>query len=146
MFAFLKRLRGKDSRDIEHLIYDIAEHQRDADFHLLYKLMVGREVFVAINEASLPASIEIGVPYTTQASDRIEMNTASIPNHGAWSSAATLASHPALGGSYVGMQWFEFLAMTQKVQKLRGAVLQGKTSWIAFDKERIAYVLAKTGA
>ncbi|WOB06888.1 hypothetical protein [Piscinibacter gummiphilus] len=146
MFAFLKRQEKIDRRDIEQLIFDIAEHQREADFHLLYKLMAGREVFVGINRASLPTSIEPGVPYTTQASDRLEMKTVSIPNHGAWSSAATLASHPLLAGSYVGMQWFDFLRMTRKVPELRGAALQGKTSWVAFDKERIAYVLAQSGA
>jgi hypothetical protein len=146
VFAFLKRRKEKDPRNIEQLIYDIAEHQRDADFHLIYKLMVGQEVFVAINRASLPTSVEPGVPYTTQASDRLEMKTLSIPNHGTWSSAATFDSHPSLAGSYVGMQWLEFLKMTQKVPELRGAALQGKTSWVAFDKERIAYVLANTDA
>ena len=146
MFAFLKRQEKKDPRDIEQLIFDIAEHQRDADFHLLYKLMAGREVFVGINRASLPTSIEPGIPDTTQASDRLEMKTVSIPNHGAWSSAATLPSHSSLAGSYVGMQWLDFLKMTQKVPELRGAALQGKTSWVAFDKERIAYVLAESGA
>ena len=75
MFAFLKRRKEKDPRNIEQLIYDIAEHQRDADFHLFYKLMVGRQVFVAINRASLPTSVEPEVPYTTQASDRLEMKT-----------------------------------------------------------------------
>ena len=146
VFAFLKRRKERDPRSIEQLIYDIAEHQRDADFRLLYKLMVGREVFVAINRASLPTSVEPGVPYTTQASDRLEMKTISIPNHGSWSSAATLDSHASLAGPYVGMQWFEFLTMTQKVPELRGAALQGKTSWIALDKERIAHVLANTDA
>jgi hypothetical protein len=146
MFTFLKKQGKKDSRDIEQLIFDIAEHQRDADFHLLYKLMAGREVFVGINKTSLPASITPGVPYKTQPSDRLEMKTVSIPNHGAWSSAATLATHPSLGNSYVGMQWLDFLEMTQKVPELRGAALQGRTSWVAFDKERIAYILARTDA
>ncbi|CAN7706943.1 hypothetical protein LJR066_005757 [Acidovorax sp. LjRoot66] len=146
MFAFLKKPQKKDARDVGQLIFDIAEHQRDADFHLLYQRMSGREVFVGIDRTSLPASIEAGAPYTTQASDRLRMQSVSIPHHGAWSSAAILASHPSLAGAHVGMQWLDFLKMTQRLPELRGAVLQGKASWVAFDKERIAYVLAKSGA
>lgn len=146
MFGFLKKQKEKEPHDIEQVIFDIAEHQRNTDYHLLYKLMVDREVFIGIHQALLPALVEPGVPYTTHGSDRVEMKTISIPNDGAWSSAATLASHSSIAGAYVGMQWLEFLKMTQRIPELRGAVLQGKSSWVALDKERIAYVLAKTGA
>jgi hypothetical protein len=143
VFSFLKK---KDNRDIEQVIFDIAEHQRDTDFHLLYKLMRNKEVFVGINKASIPSGARPGAPYVTKESDQLEMKSVIIPNNGSWSSAATLSSHPTLSGSYAGMQWFDFLEMTLKVTELRGAVLQGKTSWIAFDKKRIAYVLANSGA
>lgn len=146
MFGFLKRKEKKDPRDIEQVIFDIAEHHRDVDFHLLYKMMAGRDIFVGINQESLPTSIEPGVRYITQASDRIAMKFISIPNHGDWSSAATLRTHPSLAGSYVEMEWLEFLKMTLKLPALQGAALQGKTSWLAFDKERIAYILSKSGA
>jgi hypothetical protein len=142
VFSFLKQKRKKDPRDLEQVIYDIAEHQRDTDFHLLYKLMSDREVYVGIDPASLPSSAMPGIPYQTQAADRLVMKTVTIPSHGAWSSAATLPSHPSLAGGYVGMRWSEFLEMTLKVVELQGAMLQGKTSWVAFDKARIAYVLS----
>lgn len=146
MFGFLKKKRQKDPRNLEQLIFEIAEHRRDEDFHLLYELMIGREVFIGIDLASLPESIAPGVRYTTQATDRVKVKLVTIPDHGEWSSAATQASHPSLVGGYAGMQWIEFLEMTLKVPHLQGAMLQGATSWIAFDKERIGYILEKVGA
>jgi hypothetical protein len=145
LFSFFKRPKKPDPRDLEQLIFDIAEHQRDADFHLLYERMVGREVFMPIDRSSLPASIEPGVSYTTTASDRIMMKSVPMPNHGQWATAATLASHSSLAASYVGIQWINFLKMTLQVPELQGALLQGRTSWVGFDRERISYVLARSG-
>ncbi len=146
MFAFLKRRKGRDLRDLEQVIFDVAEHQRDSDFHLLYALLSGREVYVPVVNASLPVSAAPGVPFVTRASDRVAFRTVSLPKIGVWAPAATLSSHPMLSSSYVGMQWLEFLRMTGKVAEVRGAALQGKSSWVALDKQRIAYVLSKAGA
>ncbi|WP_143226744.1 hypothetical protein [Acidovorax sp. 62] len=146
MFAFLRKTGKKDPHDLEQLIFDIAEHKRDSDFHHLYKMMVGRDVFAGIDPTSIPSFAKPGISYTTQASDRLVMKSVTIPSNGTWSSAATLPSHPSLKDGYVGMPWVDFLKMTLKLAELQGAMLQGKTSWIAFDKQRIAYVLSKADA
>jgi hypothetical protein len=146
MFGFLKKKKASPVRDVEQLIFDIAEYKRDEDFHLLYELMIGREVFIGIDPASLPGSLQPGIPYTTQVADQLKMKFITIPDHGDWSSAATSASHSALVAGYAGMQWFAFLEMTLNVPQLQGAVLQGQSSWIAFDKERIRYILSKVRA
>lgn len=141
MLSFLKRRTKKDSRDIEQVIFDIAEHNREADFVLFYRLMSTREVYVPVERASLPSAAEAGLPYTTQAADELKVKTASIPDNGDWIPAATQASHPVLEGSCVGMRWLEFLKTAREGAGVRGALIQGQTSWIALDKEHISHIL-----
>lgn len=141
MFSFLTKRAKKDSRDLEQVIFDFAEHKRDADLELFYRLMSAREVYIPIDKASLPAAVEPGVPSTTQDTDQMLIKSVSIPNNGEWVSAATQTSHPLLEGGYVGMQWLEFLKMAHQIAGARGALIQGKTSCIGLYKEQIAHVL-----
>ncbi len=141
MFSFLTKRAKKDSRDLEQVIFDIAEHKRDADLELFYRLMSTREVYLPVDKASLPTAAEPGVPYTTRDTDQVLIKSVSIPNNGEWVSAATQTSHPLLAGGYIGMPWLEFLKIAQQMVGARGALIQGKTSYIALDKEHIAYVL-----
>jgi hypothetical protein len=142
MFSFLTKRAKKDSRDLEQVIFDIAEHNREADLHLFYRLMSTREVYLPVDEASLPTASEPGVPYTTQDTDEVKVYTVSIPNNGSWIAAATQTSHPLLAGGCLRMTWLGFLKMALEGAEVRGALIQGKTSWIALDKERITYVLS----
>ncbi len=144
MFSFLTKRAKKDPRDLEQVISDVAEHNRDADFHLFYRLMSIREVYLPVDTMSLRTAVEPGVPYTLQEPDELNVGTVSIPGNGSWLSAATQTSHPLLAGGYVGMTWLGFLKMAQEGAEVRGVLIQGQTSRIALGKERIAYVLSYT--
>jgi hypothetical protein len=144
VFSFLTKRAKKDSRDLEQVIFDYAEHKRDADLELFYRLMSAREVYLPVDKASLPAAAEPGVPYTTRDTDQVLIKSVSIPNNGEWVFAATHTHQPLLEGGYVGMPWLEFLKMAQQIAGAQGALIQGKTSYIALYKEHIAHVLGNS--
>ena len=142
MFSLFKKLMRNDKRDLEQVIFDIAEHKRDQDFHLLYMLMKGREVFVPVDTGSVPAPARPGVPYMTRPGDNVRIRTVELPDSGMWVAAATQSTNRMLTKGYVGMPWLGCLTMAMKIESARGIYLQGETSWLAMDKQRIAYVLS----
>lgn len=143
MFSFLTKRAKKESRDLEQVIHDIAEHHREADFQLFYRLMLTREVYLPIDNASLPKAAEPGVPYVLQETDNFDdvmVTTVSVADNGSWIPAATQSSHPILADGCMKMTWLGFLKMAQHTT-LQGAFIQGEKSWIALRKEHIPGVL-----
>jgi hypothetical protein len=128
--------------DLEDLIYEVAEHQRDKDFHTLYQRMNGREVFVAVVPSSLPQDVKPGQAITTDSSVSIQMRSVPAPNGQGMVPCATREDSSILKGGYVGMSWIGLLEMALKVDPpLYGALLQGQRSWVALDLARVRYVL-----
>src|SRR5690348_8731899 len=124
LFSFFKKHPRPDSRDLEQVIYDIAEHNRDEDFQLFYRLMAVREVFLPIVKASIPAPAQPGVPYVVGPTDRLAIRTVRGPDDQPWAFATTQPTHPHLAGEFAGMSWLEFLRMVMKINEVRGALLQ----------------------
>ena len=128
--------------DLEDLIYEVAEHKRDGDFHDLCLRMKDREVFVPIFSSSLPKDARPGHIIKTDSSHCIRMRTAVAPNGQGMVAAATQQESPLLKEGYIGMSWIGLLEMAFKVQPpLYGILLQGHRSWVAFDLERVRRIL-----
>jgi hypothetical protein len=142
VFSLFKKWKKKDERDIEQVIFDFAEYKKDEDFQLLCRLMQNREVYVPIDSNTVPAAARPGVPYVTGAGDRLLFRAVEIPGNGMWAPAATKPTHRLLAQGYAGMPWLGFLDMARKVESMRGAYLQGETSWVAMDRQKIAHVLS----
>ncbi|MBL8263324.1 MAG: hypothetical protein JNM58_12945 [Xanthomonadaceae bacterium] len=146
MFGFFRK-KTSDTRDLEQLIFDIAEHQRDSDFELLYLHLRGRELHVPIDTSTLPAHIPPGQAYQTTSSDRIMMRSSNLPDGRPIAMAATHLEAAMLASGHVDMQWEDLLGMVLKLPpEYFGFVLQGKTSWIVFDRQRTAYILSRVKA
>ncbi|WP_284197242.1 hypothetical protein [Chitinimonas prasina] len=132
-------------RDLEQLIFDVAEHQADKDFRELYAIMRGKQVFVPIDRGSIPAAAAAGEQYVTTANDCLKMQYVIGPNGQFLIPSATSEDSPIVQNGYVGMDWTAFLQMVAKLDSsFFGALLQGKTSWVAFDRDRINYILGGT--
>ncbi|HEX7640566.1 MAG TPA: hypothetical protein VF457_19390 [Burkholderiaceae bacterium] len=128
--------------DLEDLIYEIAEHQRDVDFKTLYREMNKREVFVPIVRASLPPGAQPGESITSSASAPIQIRFVSGPNGAPLVPCATQRDVSLLKDGYAGMPWDGFLEMVLKVDpSFYGALLQGRRSWIVFDRQRVQHIL-----
>ena len=139
-------LRGKrpDPRDLEQLIFDVAEHQREQDFELLYLKLRGQEIHVPVDPSSLPAGIPPGQAFQTTAKDQVVMKSSSLPDGRPIAMAATRLDAGMLAAGHVSMRWEDFLGMMLKLPpEFFGFVLQGKTSWIVFDRQRVAYILSR---
>lgn len=129
--------------DLEDLIYEVAEHQRDSDFHELYSRMKGREVFVPVVPSSLPLDAKPGQTFTTSSSVSIQIRSGPAPNgQGSLVLCATRQDSPILEGAYVGMTWIGLLEMSLEVDPPAwGVLLQGHRSWVAFDLACVREVL-----
>jgi len=133
--------------DLEDLIYEVAEHQRDKDFHELYRRMNGREVFVPVVSSSLPQDAKPGQTITTDSSVSIQMRSVPAPNGQGMVPCATQHESPILKDGYVGMSWVGLLKMSLKANPpLYGVLLQGQRSWVALDLARVRYVLQLASA
>ena len=129
-------------RDLEQLIYDVAEYQRDADFQLLYKRMQDRVVYVPVNSKSLPKEAHSGTRYVTMQKDSMRCYTVLGPQDQVLVVCTTRHDAAIIDDGYVEMKWCDFLAMVLKLDdSVYGALLQGEASWIGMDRERTRYIL-----
>ncbi len=143
MFNIFRKKSKVDPRDIEQVIYDVAESNKDEDFHRLYELLLDKELYIPIDTDSLPKNAVSGSKIVTDASNQIKVKNVIGPDGQLMIPSSTLREAPLVQGGYVGIEWFEYLEMVLKVPEAWGALLQGKTSYVGFDKERINYILAK---
>ena len=144
MRTFLRQVFG-DRRDTEQLIFEIAEHNRGSDYEELYKRLSDTTLYMPIDGESLPTDIPPGHTFQVGSDDQIRACTVSIPNLGTCIPVATQDTADMLKSGYVGINWQEFLTMVQKCDAA-GALVQGKSSWVAFDMERIRYIQSRNGA
>jgi hypothetical protein len=147
MFSLFRKSKGPDVRDVEQVIFDVAERQSDEDLQVLYQLMKDRNVCVPVDTATIPVTAEPGRPYRVEQSDRLAMRYVTGPNNVLLVPVATREDSPILKGGYAYMHWIEALSMVGKLDpKFWGLLLQGKTSWVVMDRERIKYILELYGA
>jgi len=147
MFNLFKKREPPDPRDLEQIIYDIAENKIDRDFHILYERMSNRHVFVPVDPTTVPVEATEGKKYVTTSTDRLRMRTVIGPNNLVLVPCATNEESMLLKDGYLGMDWFDFLEMFMKLDtSFYGVVLQGKTSWVVFDRDRTKYILSLRSA
>ena len=143
MFNLFKRKPKKDNRDIEKVIFDVAEFNKNEDFHRLYELMIGRELFLPVDPDTLPKNSMPGDKIVTDSSMQIKVKNVQAPNGDTLVPCATIESSQLLQGGYIRMGWFGFLEMVLKIPEASGVLIQGETSWVGFDKDRVQYILDK---
>lgn len=143
MFNIFRKKPKNDSRDIEQVIFDVAEYNKDEDYHRLYELLIDRALFLPVDPESIPKGHEPGSRIVTDPSMQIRVRYVQGPNGETLVPCATLETAPMVRAGYIGMDWFEYLEMVLRVPSASGALIQGKTSWVGFDQERIQYILSK---
>ena len=145
IFSLFAGAKAAPKLDLEDLIYNVAEFQRDEDFQELYRRMKNGEVFVPVVQSSLPPDARPGQRIITDSSNSIRMHSMRAPDGQLLIPCATRQDSSILKGGYVGMRWEGFLEMSLKVDPPPyGVLLQGQRSWIAFDLARVRRVLQVT--
>ena len=142
MFSFLER-KEPVPRDLERVIFDIAEFQREEDYRVLYGHMRARLVFLPVDPSTIPDEWDLDTNRIVMPTDGLGLRGVSGPNGTLLAFAATTSDNPALRANYVRVYWTDFLEMTLHLDSsFWGAMLQGVSSWVAFDRDRIRYILS----
>lgn len=128
--------------DLERKIWETAEYQKDEDYYLLYSLLRTRQVFMPVDASSLPPDFESGQSICVGDTDNIRVyhvSVGDIPEP--FIPAATKVNNKLLNEAFVEIAWIDILRMVERISNVGGVLLQGDESWVAFDRERISYIL-----
>ncbi len=136
MFGFFR-----DKRDIDQVIFDIAEHQRRRDHERLFQLLRGRELFAAVASSNVP--FEDGASITVKAGDVINLNTAKLPNGMVCIVFFVHRSDSRLGERYAGFTVRDALDMVIQTNADAMLIQNGRDSWVAFPRGELPAIRAK---
>lgn len=137
-------LFGK-KRDIDRLIFEIAEHKRENDYQALFRAIAGRKFYCPVDPASA-ASIPQGAAYVTQAHDALRIPFLASINGLKLVPLFTAHNDKRLAAGRFAIEGFEALAMALKTAGADGVLFQNnRHSWVGVDNERIRRVLAQRG-
>jgi hypothetical protein len=130
-FGYGDPAMGDPSRSIDDLIFDIAEHQRGADYAELYERMQSHLFYV-------PLSAPLAGPPGTKIVVGQDVSTRHVLVHNMKMFVFfTTDIHPDLGAVFAGIEGAEALRMTVASPDIDGAVFQNaKASWVGFDKQK----------
>ena len=136
MFGFFK-----DKRDIDQVIFDIAEHQRPRDHERLFQLLQGRELFTPVASSNVP--FEDGASITVKPGDEINLKTATLPNGMVCIVFYIHRSDPRLGTPYAGFTVRDAFDMVIKTNADAVLIQNGRDSWVAFPRGDLPAIRAK---
>ena len=132
--------RSRVPRDVDSLIRDIADHQRQKDYSEFIHLLPGFRLFLPL-AAPLPYGIPSGQEIIVRPEMKICMKTASVQGLEC-ALAFTSASHPDLGSDYVGMDGREVLAVVDRLSGMDGLLVQSTgTAWVVLGRQNVADAL-----
>lgn len=141
MFGLSRKTAEPDQRDVEQLIYDVAEHDQKKDHKSLYRALADCALFMPVEPESLPEGFAPGTQFDVDADMGIKARMIAIPEQGNFLPIATRDTAEIVAGGYVGIAWMDFLEMAQNVPSAKGVLVQGERSWVAFDQKRVGYIL-----
>ncbi len=126
----------RKTRSIDELIFDIAEHQRAADYDEFYTRMRTHDFYTPIEGAPPGPS---GMKIRSDGSIRVPFVELEGAKMGLF---YTDRGHPALGTTFGGMDGVEVLRHTVSSREIEGVVFQNAaSSWIGLDKDKCRHLL-----
>lgn len=128
--------RKRPPRSIDDLIFDIAEHQREADYDEFFERMQSHVFYLpllALPSGTPGAKITVGKGVSTKHVVMQDMKLFVF---------FTTDSHPKLGPVFGGIDGGEALRMTLASSDIDGALFQNaNASWVGLDKQKCQHVL-----
>ncbi len=135
----MKLNKSIENSDIEALLNDLSEDNSIENYRKLYETLADRKVYMPLNENSLPTNTTI----TVNKSDQAKAKTVLFFNNKPCLVVTTSDNSPVIEEYYAIIYWIEALEMVLRIDELYGILIQGNTSWVAFDIERIIYILQR---
>jgi hypothetical protein len=130
-----------DKRDVNQVIFDIAEHHRPRDHQRLFELLRGRELFVSIASSNVP--LKHGRRIMISSGDEIQMKTGTLPNGMTCAVFYVDRADSRLGSPYAGMTVPEALEMVSKTELDALLIQNAQNSWVAFPRAELLALRAK---
>jgi hypothetical protein len=122
------------SRDVHQLIYDYAEHHRDADLREVFRHLRGRQIFSPLSADSRLNGAH-GESVTVGAEDHVAIARGRVGDREVVVFFADQNDRRLLP-RYIGMTFPEALAMAEKMPDCGGILLYNKAdSYVGFAKE-----------
>lgn len=131
----------KDRRDINQVIFDIAESKRPRDHRRLFELLRGRELFTSIASSNVP--FENGQRITVGSGDSIQLETGMLPTGVSCAVFYVDRADSRLGRSYAGLAAGEAFEMVSKSDLGALLIQNSQNSWVAFPREELPAIRAK---
>lgn len=123
-------------RSLDELIFEIAEHGREADYGELYERMHAHVFYVSLGAplaGPAGSKITVGDGVTTK---YVVMNRMKLLVF------YTATTHPQLGAVYGGIEGSEALQLTLAAPGIDGALFHNaSSSWVGLDKQKCREVL-----
>jgi hypothetical protein len=135
--------KKEDTRDVEQVIYDLVEYQKDEDFPRLYELLLGRKLFLPIVPKSLQSTpTHLNPGYEVYDDDYSQPTVyEKIIDGESYIFAFTTDTSPQLiDKKCLRIDWFDFVEMVLTLEDISGFSLQGEKSWLAIGKDEIRYL------
>jgi hypothetical protein len=132
-----------DSRDMDQLIFDLAEHgNRPSDLRELYRRLPKLEIFAKVRSANFP--LEKGSRHVIAPGEDLHIQTVLLPNGQSFAEFFVDRADPRLGQQFIGMSPRAACEMVLKGDNLAGLrIRNSRNSWIALLKPELQRLLQK---
>jgi hypothetical protein len=124
-----------DRRDINQVIFDIAQYNRPRDHRRLFELLRDRKLFASIASSNVP--LEDGRQFIVAAGDNIQLRTGSLPNGMSCVVFYVDRSDSRLGPQSAAMTAREAFEMVLKTQLDALLIQNAQNSWVAFPRQEL---------
>jgi hypothetical protein len=140
LWPFLEFYPATAKRPLEQVIFDVAEYQRDEDYNVLYRLLRDTEMHLSVEVPAAPAPSKWGLGFMKRIAPEPPPRLVQGPT-GAVVVAVTPSVREGASGNFHAMEWMDLLKRVLSVPGAQGLIVQGTTSWMQFDMQRIRYIL-----
>ena len=131
-----------DPRDIDRLIFDIAEQRRAGDFRLLYRRLRDMPLFAPVLGSSV--AIPIGTPHTVEPNETITLPVSTLAGGGRFTPFCVANDDPRLTLRYARFTARAAFERTLADADLDGLLLQNRgISWVALPRRDLKRLLRR---
>ena len=132
-----------DPRDIDRLIFDIAEQRRPRDFRLLYQRLRDMPLFAPVIDSTV-ADTPAGTPHVVQPNEKITLPVPTLPSGGRFTPFCVADDDPRLTLRYARFTARAAFERTLADPDLDGLLLQNRgISWVALPRRNLKRLLKR---
>jgi len=134
--------RNRSPRDLDQLIFDIAEYQRNEDYEEFYARIMSHRFYLSLL-SPVDSSVPRGERIVVRADSGMRTRCAEIQGL-KLVLFFTTATDARLGEHYAEIEGSEALRMALRSDHTDGALFQNnRSSWVGLDKQKISHVLSR---